>query len=156
MINEWNCYAYCCEDLNLIENYDEAVNSPEMWDCHHRLEIQDDGTRLSREDLKKMNRFFNQKADDLIFLSHSDHAALHMSGNKFNKGKRHTEEWKQQMSELTKERFKNPELRERISNKMKNICKSEETKKRMSEASKKRWAIAKSKGLNSLKNQTTD
>lgn len=44
MINEENIKrkCYCCEDLSLIENYNEAVNSPEEYVIHHRLEIQGD------------------------------------------------------------------------------------------------------------------
>lgn len=32
-------FKYCDGDISLIENYKEAVNSKEKWDCHHRLEI---------------------------------------------------------------------------------------------------------------------
>lgn len=31
-------YKYCKDDPSLIENYDEAINSTEIYDCHHRLE----------------------------------------------------------------------------------------------------------------------
>lgn len=151
MINEFNCYAYCCEDLSLIENYDKAISSDEMWDCHHRFEIQDDGTRFNKEDLIRMGKYYNQKAKDLIFLSHSDHTKIHLTGTSFNKGRKHTEEWKQHMSEKMKERFKDPEQRKKISDKMKGVCNTEETRKRKSEATKKRWELTKSKGLKTFK-----
>ncbi len=115
MINERNCYAYCCEDLALIENYNEAVNSPELWDCHHRLEIQDN-LILSKTELKLAGKYYNQKASDLIFLSHSDHAKLHMAGknNPFY-GKHHSEETKHLISNTLKDRNLSEETKHKMS-----------------------------------------
>ena len=46
---------FCSEDPSLIENYDLAIaDETQTWECHHRLEIQEDGTRLSISDLKEM------------------------------------------------------------------------------------------------------
>ena len=39
MINKRNAKLFCCEDISLIENYNEAINSSEVWICHHRLSI---------------------------------------------------------------------------------------------------------------------
>ena len=37
MINEQNAYAFCKDDIRLIENYDKAINDKsQMWECHHR------------------------------------------------------------------------------------------------------------------------
>ena len=74
MINEKQAKKYCCEDISLIENYYEAVNSPEKWECHHKL-----GTQYSINELKEMNKYFNVNAEDLIFLSKSEHDSLHLS-----------------------------------------------------------------------------
>ena len=39
MICENKAKWFCCEDISLIENYYEAVNSPEVYACHHKREI---------------------------------------------------------------------------------------------------------------------
>jgi hypothetical protein len=74
MINVYNVSQYCKDDLSLIENYEEAVNSPEMWDCHHRLEIE---LNLSPKELKDRDLYFNRPASELIFLTHGEHSKLH-------------------------------------------------------------------------------
>lgn len=74
------CYEtivdYCCEDISLIENYEIAVNSPEKYDCHHRLEIQDDNI-LSVKELKEQNLYYKRPAKELIFLTHEEHCRIH-------------------------------------------------------------------------------
>lgn len=74
------CYEtitqYCCEDISLIENYQEAVNSKEKYDCHHRLEIQGDKV-ISVQELKGKNLYYNRPANELIFLRHTVHVAMH-------------------------------------------------------------------------------
>ena len=69
-------YSYCCEDISLIENYKEAAESSEKYDCHHRLEIQGDKI-VSVEKLKEMNLYYNRPANELIFLKHTDHTSMH-------------------------------------------------------------------------------
>lgn len=39
MINK-KAKIYCAQDLSSIENYDVALSSDEMYECHHRLEVQ--------------------------------------------------------------------------------------------------------------------
>lgn len=77
MIDELTPYAYCCEDISKIENYDIAVNdSTQRYVCHHRK-----GTdlKLTREELKAAGLYFNRPADELIFLTVSEHARLHQA-----------------------------------------------------------------------------
>lgn len=57
MISEKKVKKFCCEDISRIENYEEAINSLEMWECHHRMQThrrngKERVTRLSRQDLK--------------------------------------------------------------------------------------------------------
>ena len=99
----------CCnENILLIENFEKAVNDSEKYDCHHRLEIQEDGTLISRQKLIEMNLYYDRPASELIFLTHSDHAKLHSENrpkevlesiSKANKGKHHSEETKRMISE---------------------------------------------------------
>lgn len=113
MINEQYTKTYCCEDISKIENYELAINDKsQMWDCHHKAETLPCG-RFSRNDLKKFNLYFDRPANELIFLTHSEHISLHRKGKKFSeetkrkisevwKGKKHSEETKCKMSEARK------------------------------------------------------
>lgn len=102
----------CCnENISLIENYEKAVNDSEKYDCHHRLEIQEDGTLISRQKLIEMNLYYDRPASELIFLTHSDHARLHSENrpkevlefiSRANKGRHHSEETKRVISETHK------------------------------------------------------
>lgn len=67
---------YCCEDISLIENYEEAVNSDEKYDCHHRLEIQDEKS-VSLKYLQEQNLYYKRPAKELIFLKHTVHISMH-------------------------------------------------------------------------------
>jgi len=72
-------YMYCCEDLSLIENYDKAINdNVEIWRCHHRLEIQDNGKIIyTSKQLEEMNLYYNRPASELIFMTLKEHNKLH-------------------------------------------------------------------------------
>ena len=81
MIKGKNVKRYCCEDISLIENYNEAINSDEMWQCHHRLEIE---LNKSKQELIDIDLYYNRPASELIFLTRSEHKALHMSVHRKN------------------------------------------------------------------------
>ena len=115
MINFKTVKNYCNESLSLIENYDKAISDPnKMWHCHHRRE-----NISSRKELIKKNEYYNLPASELIFLTHSEHSALHMlgkprseetrkkistalKGNKIWIGKHHSEESREKMSKSRK------------------------------------------------------
>lgn len=64
--------------IHLIENYDLAQNDiHNMWECHHRLEIQDDGTELSSKELKERGLYWKRPPSELIFLMRKEHRRLH-------------------------------------------------------------------------------
>lgn len=70
--------GYCCEDLSLIENYDKAVNdTTQMWECHHRLEIQDGILVNTATDLIRKNLYWHRPASELIFLPRRVHIGMH-------------------------------------------------------------------------------
>ena len=75
------CYrsakSFCKDDISLIENYEEAINSSETWDCHHRLETD---LNLTRDELKEQNLYFNRPASELIFLTRTEHNRWHNIG----------------------------------------------------------------------------
>lgn len=71
-----------CDDYTSIENYNEAVNDDaQIWDCHHRLEIQDDGTRITSRELISKGLYYHRPANELVFLTRSEHHRIHMTGN---------------------------------------------------------------------------
>lgn len=146
MISEINAKLYCSEDISLIENYDKAIIDKEMWECHHRLETD---LGLSKEELIDLRLYANRPASELIFLTRSEHKALHMSAHRKNGilptrkgkdcnfygvhntgenhpfyGKQHTDESKKKMSKSKKGGTSN----------RKGAILTEETKKKMSEA----------------------
>ena len=73
---------YCCEDISLIENYEQAkIENFDGWVCHHKLEIHSDYRNKVKE-LKQMGLYYNRPACELIFLKWGEHSKLHQSGRK--------------------------------------------------------------------------
>ena len=88
MIGEVGAWAFCKEDISLIENYEEAVNDKEnVWDCHHRTEIWWD---CDSKDLIDNECYYHRPAKELIFLTHAEHAKLH---NKLGEYSRRPDAW---------------------------------------------------------------
>lgn len=161
-----NVKRFCCDDISLIENYNEAINDDsQVWSCHHRLETHySDGRRRSGEkdlliqDLINLGLYYNRPAKELIFLTNSEHAKVHQKTrderytkdseikriNSINEfwSSDESAELKRQRSEQLRNHNVNtvmsPETREklRVSHLRENL--SDETLKRMSEASKNR------------------
>lgn len=106
-----------CKEYENIENYDKAkVDNFVGWHCHHRLETHNsDGVRrlvdITRDELKALGMCYNRPAEELIFLTASEHKTLHNKGNKYMIGKHHSAESKQKNSEAHKGKYtgeKNP------------------------------------------------
>lgn len=93
MIGNSAAKTFCCEDISHIENYNEAVNSNELYCCHHRLEIQDDKI-LSVQELIDMGLYYNRPASELIFMKYSEHSTLHGKNRKPESLKRISEKMK--------------------------------------------------------------
>lgn len=162
MIRENLVKDYCCEDVSLIENYQKAIeDDTQTWHCHHRLEICDESGKerslqKSRDELIAENLYYNRPASELIFLTKSEHRSLHMkhmsiygynhkivTGHGTMKGKHLTEEAKKKLSEAHKGKApwnkgipRSEELKRKQSEAMKGRHLSEETKKKISEALK--------------------
>lgn len=96
---------YCCEDISLIENYEEAMaDTTQTWICHHRLEYVD-GKVTSQAELKAKGLLYNRPASELIFLTPKAHGKI----------PKHTEESKKKTSAALKGRPKSEEHRRKIS-----------------------------------------
>lgn len=81
-----NAYKFCREPLENVENYDKAIaDKNETWQCHHRDEIRTLPSGITvvrkRSELIENGRYYNCPANELIFLTKSDHMKLHWSGN---------------------------------------------------------------------------
>ncbi len=133
MINEYQAKKYCKEELSKIENYDKAIaDTTQTWDCHHRTEI---WWNCSAKDLIKNECYYNRKACELIFLTHSEHHRLHIKGeNHPMYGHHHSDESRRKMSESHK--GKTP---------FKGHHHSEETKKKLSDTHKGHKSALKGK-----------
>ena len=105
MISEYYEKWFCCEDISKIDNYEEAINSPDRWECHHRLESHNsDGDLrkafLSREELKALDMYYHRPASELIFMTQYSHRSLHnVKEHNPQFGKCASEETRRKMSE---------------------------------------------------------
>ena len=82
MVNEKLAKSYCKEDISLIENYDKAIaDTTQTWHCHHRDEVKVLASGItvirSHKELKEIGRYYNCPANELIFLTQSEHSRLH-------------------------------------------------------------------------------
>ena len=84
---------FCREPIENIENYEIAVTSHERYELHHRDEVKilPSGIKVerSRQYLIENGRYYHCPANELIFLSTTEHRRLHQSWKKtyfFGKG----------------------------------------------------------------------
>lgn len=106
MINKRTTRDYCKKYWK-IENYEEAKNSAEKWQCHHRLEFMPfSKKKVTVKYLQEQHMYYNVEPSALIFLPTKEHRKLHMEGNKIGigsrKGTKTSEETKKKISESKK------------------------------------------------------
>ena len=65
---------YCCEPLENVEGYNEALTSEEMYVIHHRLE--DKG--ISRDELITLGLYYKRPAKELVWMKDSEHKSHHV------------------------------------------------------------------------------
>jgi len=73
-------HRYCRRgEESKIENYDLAkADNFEWWDIHHRLELTINGEYAhSKDELIRMDMYYDRPYYELIFLRHDEHAKLH-------------------------------------------------------------------------------
>lgn len=131
MITNTKILEKYCKDYKNIENYEDAVRSPLIYDLHHRLEIDEMQTR---SDLKFLHLYFHRPPEELIFLEHGEHMRLHnmnmstetrkkkadaMKGNQCAMGHHCSAETRQKISENNRRYWKgkprSPETRQKMS-----------------------------------------
>lgn len=158
MISEKQAKKYCNEDPSLIENYWDAMNDEtQLWHCHHRLEMQPNGVKVSRNELLRSGMYYNRPTNELIFLTETEHRRIHRVGKALsedtkrkisgalkgispsNKGKHPSEETRRKLSEAKKGRKQSEETKRKISESHKGKIVSEETRRKISEARMAYW-----------------
>lgn len=105
-INIEQAKSYCCEDISLIENYEEAINDSQMWVCHHRLGIE---LNKNWKELEAIGLYENRPACELIFLTRSEHQRLHAEKQW------ESQENRDKLSEKLKKVYESQEIRDKIS-----------------------------------------
>lgn len=68
-----------CDRYTEIENYEDAVNSPAKYVCHHRREVQNGVKIWSRDELISVGQYYSVEPEDLIFMPMGEHVSLHMN-----------------------------------------------------------------------------
>ena len=104
MFSNTTVKRYCKDDISLIENYEQAKNDKtQIWICHHRDEVKTlpSGIKVVRsaKELKENGRYYGCPANELIFLTLSEHSSLHA---KVLKRKPLSEETKRKIGESGK------------------------------------------------------
>lgn len=127
-----------CKDIESVKNYDKAkADNFKNWHCHHILETHNsDGERrlvdISPDELKALGMYYNVPAEQLIFMSSSEHLSLHNKGKLSPK----TVEHRNKISEALKGRPLSEEHRKKLSETLKGRTISKETRKKIGEAKK--------------------
>ena len=141
-------YKQYCKDYENIENYEKAAaDNFKCWCCHHRLETHNsDGERrtvdITAAELIALRMYYNRPAEELIFLTTSEHSRLHMKGKKHALGCKPSEETKKKLSDARKGKRLSEETKKKMSK-----PKSEEHKKKLSAAKKGKTSNMKGKHL---------
>ena len=160
-VNVINCNAFCVEDITNIENYKKAVNSEEMYVCHHKLETHtSDGKRrkvdISKGELIALGMYYHRPAQELVFMLKGEHTKLHNEHKKGENstfyGKCHSEETKRKIAEAlkgntwNKGKSKSEEHKIKIAEANKGKRHSDDSYKRQSEKMKGRhWKLVDGK-----------
>ena len=135
-----NWYKFCSEPLYKIEHYEEAsADNFAGWCIHHRLEIQQDGTRVSKQELIDKDLYYERPASELVFMRRGEHTSLHWLG------KHRSEETRKKMSAAKKGKHHSEETCKKIAEANKGKHRSAETRQKMSEARKGKPTCIKGK-----------
>ena len=132
MIDIKRAKRYCSEDISLIENYQEAISSSEIYHLHHKLEIE---LNKSSQELIELGLYWNRPANELIFMKQFDHKSLHSSNLREETRKRRSESLRGENNPFYGKTLSN-EHKKKISETLKGKILSEETRKKIIEACK--------------------
>ena len=136
-----------CSEVEKIENFEKAkLDNFKGWHCHHRLETHNsDGEErlvfISKEELKALDMYYKRPPEELIFMTSFEHLKLHNSGtHSALYGKHLTDEHKRKAvaTRMRNGSYKpSKEAIEKTASKNRGKKRTEETKRKQSEAGKK-------------------
>lgn len=72
---------YCMDPIDEIEGWFRAETQPGKFVLHHRLEEQG----YSRKELISKGLYYNRPAEELVFLTRSEHQSLHAKSENLSK-----------------------------------------------------------------------
>ena len=124
MLNETQVKRYCCEDISRIVGYVKAVNSPDVWVCHHLLE----NKGYTHKELISKHLYYGRPASELVLLPKKAHRKLHFTILRPDSLK--SESWKQKLREYHTGKPLSEEHKRKIGLSCKNP--SEETRQKLS------------------------
>lgn len=73
MFNSAMARMYCCDPIESIQGFKEALESSEKYHIHHRFEEMG----LSQADLKELGMYYKRPACELIFMNGREHNTMH-------------------------------------------------------------------------------
>lgn len=133
MINYGTLQLYCEHDNGNIDNFKRienflsaALDNEQVWDCHHRLEIE---LGADRNYLIEHDLYYNRPPEELIFVTRSQHNEIHKAAERFN-----TDEVRRKISEAKKGKVLTEEHKRNISIRVRAALSDPEVRMRMSEA----------------------
>ena len=125
MINPVVIKRYCYEDISCIVGYTKALNSPDIWVCHHLLE----NKGYTRKELISKHLYYGRPASELVLLPRTAHRRLHLTLLRPPSLK--SESWKQKLREFHTGKPLSEEHKRKIGLGCKNP--SEETRQKLRE-----------------------
>lgn len=135
---------YCCENTELIENYQLAKSCNfKGWVIHHRLETHTSDSEkriveLTRFELDALGMYYNRPASELIYLTRGQHNTIHKKDKPCvgSIGSHRSNETKEKMSKVDKSYMQTDayKLAHRAGIAKSTYKVSDETKRKMSES----------------------
>ena len=122
-------------------HYKKEITSQLIWNYYNPTNPWKEGQAIHHIDGDTLNDNIN----NLKLLSRSEHCSLHMKGNKYKLGKKHSDETKLKISKGNKGKTVSEEAKRKMSKAKKGILFSEEHKRKLSESNRRRRHSEKTK-----------
>lgn len=151
MFSDKQARAYCCEPIEQIQGYAEAVESADKYHIHHRFEEMG----LSRNDLMELGLLYNRPACELVFMNGREHNRIHskimptdsLVSGQFKNGDipEFTEDHRRHISEAKKGVKQSPEHTLHVKEACAPIRATQEFRDKLHKAQERIWSAEKRK-----------
>lgn len=112
-----------CKDYKKIEGYEQAINDEsQIWECHHRFET---AVGLTKQQLIDCDLYYDRPSCELIFLTKNEHTKIHHKGKHIpeeirqNMSKPRSEEHRKHIGEARKGKYHSDESKQKMSETLK-------------------------------------